>query len=121
MTRALLVLASCTSAPPPTYGTPIACDTPVSAICPGPDCLTLDGEVHDTANCDGVNSGYTECGGGWTIIHAGDMVAWDIYFKDGAFYAYIHDDHNHVTCPYGPASFAPPWCTGETMKLPVCQ
>jgi hypothetical protein len=121
MKLALLLVAACTSAPPATYGTPVACDLPVSAVCPGADCLTLDGELHNTANCGGPTSGYTECDGGWTIITAGDMYAWDIYFKDGAFYGYIVHDHTAPPhCTVGPDSFAPPSCMGATMKLPVC-
>ncbi len=88
---------------------------------PGADCPTLDGELHDTSNCGGPASGYVECDGGWTIITAGDMTAWDIYFKDGAFYGYIVHDHTAPAhCTYGPDSFAPPSCMATIMKLPVC-
>ena len=114
-------IAACTSPPPATYGTPLACDMPVSAICPGPDCLTLDGELHDANNCGGPASGSIECDDGWTIISAGDMFAWDIYFKDGTFYGYIiHDHAQPARCTYGPETFAPPSCTGTITKLPVC-
>jgi hypothetical protein len=113
-----VLLVACTT--PVTYGPPMTCSDPVSSECPGADCPTLDGELHDTANCAGPASSYVECDG-WTIISTGDMVAWDIYFKDATFVAWITYDHTLPQCTLGPASFAPPACEqAQAMKLPAC-
>jgi hypothetical protein len=112
----MVITAACSS---PTFGPPVTCDEPISSVCSGSACQTVDEAINDDTSCDAGGDGYAQCGG-WTIVYAGDMEPYELFFFDGTLVASLHDSGSNVECS-GPSSFSPPSCPDDFMLPPNCQ